>query len=368
MAVMNMRERYRFEESRFGSAHPPILPKTWSRPSRLRRLTAWASIGYFILALAVWASVLFAGDRWWLATLILFGPRWILSLPLVILVPLAFWKNRRQLITLLIVALIVFGPFMGFCLPLRGVWSDTGPAIRVLTCNLQAGEFDGVALSYVVLTTGVDIVALQECQQDLTNSVPKNWQVLQAGELAILSRYPLRAGNSVQSLHPPHQWPRATLLHCTVQTPAGDLSFCTVHLPSPRYGLQTVLDRSTILSFSRRSLLNEEIAHRQSTSQAIQRVVASLPQPIIVAGDFNMPADSPVFRKFWGGYANAFSRSGFGYGLTEVAAIHGMEFRMRIDHILTGAGLDSRSCWVGPSVGSDHLPLIAEISKASANH
>ncbi len=364
---MTMGERNRFAESRLGSVHASILPKPWSRPSRLGRLTAWASIAYVILALAVWAAVLFTGDRWWLATLILFGPRWILSLPLVILVPLAFWKNRRQLITLLIGALVVFGPFMGFCLPLRAVWSDTGPAIRVLTCNLQAGEFDGVALSYVVMTTGVDIVALQECHLNLTKSAPKNWQVVQAGELAILSRYPLRAGNSVQSFHPPHQWPRTTLLHCIVQTPEGDLSFCTVHLPSPRYGLQTVLDRTTLLSFSRRSLLNEEIAHRQSTSQKIQQVIASLPQPVIIAGDFNMPADSPVFRKFWGGYENAFSRTGFGYGMTEVAVIQGIEFRVRIDHILTGEGLDSRSCWVGPSVGSDHLPLIAEISRVSAN-
>jgi vancomycin resistance protein VanJ len=364
---MTVREKYRFAESRSGSGRASLLSTLWSRSSRAGRLTAWACSGYLFLVLAVWVAVYFSGDRWWLATLILFGPRWFLALPLIILVPLALWKNRLQLITLLIGALIVFGPFMGFCLPLRGVWSNTGPALKVLTCNLQSGEFDGVMLSYVILTTGIDIVALQECMQNLSKSVPKDWQVLQAGQLAILSRYPLRSGNSVQSFHPPHQWPRMTLLHCIVQTPEGDVTFCTVHLPSPRYGLETVLDRATLLSFSRRSLLNEEIAHRQNTSQAIRRAIDPLPQPMIIAGDFNMPADSPVFRKFWGGYANAFSRSGFGYGLTEGAEVGGMEFRVRIDHILTSAGLDSRSCWVGPSIGSDHSPLIAEICRVPAN-
>ena len=343
----------------------PSTPRP--KPSRGGRLTTWVCSAYLILVLAVWAAVYFAGDRWWLATLILFGPRWLMALPLLVLVPLAFWKNRRQLVTLLAGALIVFGPFMGFCLPLRGVWSDTRPALKVLTCNLQSGAFDGVALSYLILTSGIDLVALQECQQDLSKSVPKDWQVLQAGQLAILSRYPLRSGNSVPSFHPPHQWPRMTLLHCIVQTPEGEVTFCTVHLPSPRYGLETVLDRATLLSFSRRSLLNEEIVHRQNTSQAIRRAIDSLPLPMIIAGDFNMPADSPVFRQSWGGYANAFSRTGFGYGSTEEAVVGGMKFRVRIDHILTGAGLDSRSCWVGPSIGSDHLPLTAEICRVPAN-
>jgi len=363
---MIVREKYTFAEPRSGGGRNSMSPASWLEPSRAGRLTAWACVGYLILVLAVWAAVYFAGDRWWLATLVLFGPRWLMLLPLILLVPLAFWRNRRQLITLLLGALLVLGPFMGFCLPLRGVWSDTGPAIKVLTCNLQSGVFDGVALSYVILTSGIDIVALQECQQNLSKSVPKDWQVLQAGELAILSRYPLRAGDSVQSFHPPHQWPRMTLLHCIIQTPQGDVTFCTVHLPSPRYGLETVLDRATLLSFSRRSLLNEEILHRQNTSQTMRRAIDSLPQPLIIAGDFNMPADSPVFRSVWGSYANAFSRSGFGYGLTEGAVVGGMEFRMRIDHILMGAGLNSRSCWVGPSIGSDHRPLIAEICRVPA--
>ena len=37
-------------------------------------------------------------------------------------------------------------------------------------------------------------------------------------------------------------------------------------------------------------------------------------------------------------------------------------FGVRIDHVLTGDGWRCRRCWVGPDVGSDHLPLLADLS------
>ena len=110
-------------------------------------------------------------------------------------------------------------------------------------------------------------------------------------------------------------------------------------------------------------MLNEELALRRRTSAEIRQAIALLPPPVIVAGDFNMPADSLIYRESWDGYANAFSRSGFGYGLSEMVDLHGLQFGIRIDHILTGAGLASCRCALGPGVGSDHLPLIAEICR-----
>ena len=41
--------------------------------------------------------------------------------------------------------------------------------------------------------------------------------------------------------------------------------------------------------------------------------------------------------------------------------VHGISVRVRIDHVLTGAGLVPRVCEVGPDVGSDHLPVIADV-------
>jgi endonuclease/exonuclease/phosphatase (EEP) superfamily protein YafD len=191
--------------------------------------------------------------------------------------------------------------------------------------------------------------------------------MLREGELAIASRYPLRLGGSLQTIHPPHKWPRDSFLYGVVLAPGGDVTFCTVHLPSPRYGLQNILDRRTLLSMSRKGLLEAETAQRSQTSQEIQRIVASLSGPVIVAGDFNMPVESSIYRRYWGGFSNAFSKVGIGYGWTERAAVKGIKVGVRVDHVLTGAGLVPCACETGPDIGSDHLPLLAAVRRVSGN-
>ncbi|WP_168205988.1 endonuclease/exonuclease/phosphatase family protein [Geobacter sp. FeAm09] len=319
---------------------------------------AW---GYLVFVMATWLAVFLGGDRWWPATVFLFSPRWFVSLPLMVMVPLAAWANRRSLMPLFAAAVIIFGPLMGLCLPLPQAKSVPGPVLRVLTCNVQTGDFNAAALSALIRDSGADIVALQECPPEFRIALPREWQSVQDGELVVLARYPLQKSGSLQALHPPHQWPRTCLLQCVITVPWGKVAFNTVHLPSPRYGLQTILDRTTLFSLSRKGLLIEETAHRKRVAREAQRAVAQSPLPVIVAGDFNMPADSTIYRDVWGRYANAFSEKGTGYGRTEFASMRGIKVGVRIDHILAGNGLGIRVCETGPDVGSDHLPLIADI-------
>jgi endonuclease/exonuclease/phosphatase (EEP) superfamily protein YafD len=93
----------------------------------------------------------------------------------------------------------------------------------------------------------------------------------------------------------------------------------------------------------------------------MQQAVSLSSLPVIVAGDFNMPADSTIYREVWGRYLNAFSEKGTGYGRTVFESMRGIKVGVRIDHILAGNGLGIRVCETGPDVGSDHLPLIADI-------
>ena len=61
-----------------------------------------------------------ATDRWWLATIMMFGPRWMGLLPLAVLVPLALALRARLLLPLAATAaLIVFG-IMGLCVSWPG--------------------------------------------------------------------------------------------------------------------------------------------------------------------------------------------------------------------------------------------------------
>ncbi|MRR55632.1 MAG: hypothetical protein EG822_14185 [Deltaproteobacteria bacterium] len=327
----------------------------------MRRILSFVSWGYLFSVVVFWLFMFFAGDRWWPATLFLFGPRWFAVLPLVVLIPLVLYKNARLLFPLLAAAAIVFGPFMGLRIPALGVRPLSGPVLRVLTCNIHSGSFNAQKLSLLIRDSRADIVALQECPRNPSFEVPAGWQCVSEGGLMILSRFPMKFGITNQSFHPPHKWPRTSLLHCVVKAPGGDLSFCTVHLPSPRYGLQAILDRKTLLSPSRRGLLGSETSHRLQTSHEVSSVLSALAGPVIVAGDFNLPVDSTIYRETWSRYTNAFSAAGSGYGWTVWGGPRGFEFGARIDHVLVGAGLDVLLCETGFDVGSDHLPLIADI-------
>ena len=332
----------------------------------MRKALSLASWGYLILALGAWLLLKY-GDSWWLATMVLFGPRWVVTIPLAVLLPFVVWVNRKLLFPLIAAAMVVAGPFTGLCLPLKRTSCNCNQELRVLTSNLNAGDFAPSALASLIRDAGCDIVALQECPRELRLTLPPGWQMLREGELAIASRYPLFPGGSLQAIHPPHKWPRASFLHGVVRAPRGDVAFCTVHLPSPRYGLQNILDRRTLLSVSRKGLLDAETVQRAQTSQEIQRIVRSISGPVIVAGDFNMPVESSIYRRYWGGFANAFSKVGIGYGWTERSTVKGIEVGVRVDHVLTGAGLVPCACEAGPDVGSDHLPLLAAICRVSGN-
>ena len=50
--------------------------------------------GYLIVIGAVWLLLWLLADRWWPATILAFGPRWIYGLPLVVLVPMAAGGRR----------------------------------------------------------------------------------------------------------------------------------------------------------------------------------------------------------------------------------------------------------------------------------
>lgn len=319
------------------------------------------SWGYLILAVTLWFAIMIGGDRWWLATVVLFAPRWLAAIPLMVLLPLAAWRNQRCIIPLLLGTMIVSGPFMGFCMPMGKADNYIGPVLRVLTCNIDDGNFNEKAFAALIRDTGADIVALQECPQETKMTLPPGWQIVQERGLAILSRFPLRRGIIVQVFHPPNPWPSTCLLQCSVDAPEGEVDFCSVQLPTPRFGMLKVLDKITLLRPSRNGQLIEETAYRRRASQEVRRAVASLSCPVIVAGDFNMPVDSTIYKQIWKGYSNAFSNTGFGYGWTQRVAVKGLKIGIRIDHVLTCEGVGIRVCEVGPDVGSDHLPLIADI-------
>jgi endonuclease/exonuclease/phosphatase (EEP) superfamily protein YafD len=308
-----------------------------------------------------WLLLHLGGDRWWFSTLILFGPRWLCALPLAVLGPLAGLVRRWMLAPLAAAALLVFGPIMGFCLPWARLAASGQPTIRVLTCNVKGHCKDNRALDELIRGTAPDIVALQGCWHQVRVKWPEGWQAIQHGELLIASRFPLREVIS------PQEGSRVPLLSCVVATPEREIAFSTLHPQSPHQGFDSVLDRRTIVRPSRSGQLAEEIEDRwRDAEQATQCLEDSCGSKIIV-GDLNVPPESAIYRRFWVGYHNAFSEAGLGFGYTEWPRMRKLRFGIRIDHILTTCDWRPRRCWVGPDVGSDHLPLIADLACVPAN-
>jgi vancomycin resistance protein VanJ len=334
----------------------------WKFVARSVLVSVWC---YIVVIFGMWALLRFGGDRWWLATVLLFGPQWFLAVPLPILVVAAavFW--RRGLWLLMIAATILLIPIMGFCLPWRCIVRSPKPIFRVLTCNVGGQDFSKSALIKLIEQEQPDFIALQECTNQLKFSDIDNYFVIQRGELLVASRFPLQLGTELSGSHPSHTYFRHLIMSCVADTPQGKTTFCSLHLPSARYGLSHILDKTTIINPSKSGLLTQQVALRREQSQAVASIVKKLTCPVILAGDFNMPEESAIYREDWSEYKNAFSRSGWAFGYTFTGEVRGIPFRIRIDHILCNAAWTPVRCWVGPNVGSDHLPFISDLAECN---
>jgi hypothetical protein len=139
----------------------------------------------------------------------------------------------------------------------------------------------------------------------------------------------------------------------TVQTPAGLASITNLQLETPRKGLEDLVDGDFDL---RRLRGNMEL--REIESRLARRFVDGGRGPLLVAGDLNTPIESRIFQASWGDLADAFSRAGFGFGMTKANGW----IRIRIDHVLTGPGWTADSVQLGHYYGSDHRPLIVDLT------
>ena len=257
--------------------------------------------------------------------------------------------------------LILAGPLMEICVPWSAWRLPDGKPVTVLTCNVQGLAYSPSKLGELIARTHPDLIALQECSDEDHLDALAGFHTFRRGELVVASHWPLTLCDFPSNRDPQRSWPRSDLLIATAQTPFGTLHFCTVHFDTPRFGLSRALDRKTILRPARSSLIVEETVRRERESHQVAALIARLPKPVIVAGDFNMPADSNIFRDCWSGWRNAFSDAGWGDGHTVHVATSSVKFGHRIDHILSDPQLRASRSWVESEIGSDHSPLIAEL-------
>lgn len=330
-------------------AAPPLLPAWLGR-------AAW---GYAALVGVACAVLWTLGDRWWPATVYLFGPRWVLLLPLALLLPAAALLRRSLLLPLAAAALVMLFPVMG----LRPGWRSLlggGPApgtIRVVTLNAAGEPWAAERLIARLAEWRPQLVAVQECTDPVAAALGRagGWALRRDGQLCLLSRFPLRGVEVMDRsrfdlVRDAGVGGTSTAVRYTLDAPGGPVQLVNLHLETPRKGLEGVLrGRGHVRS----NAISRGIESRVASRWAVQGQM-----PLLVAGDFNLPVESRIYRESWGGFTNAFSRAGRGFGFTR---FNGW-IRVRIDHVLAGPGWRVDRARVGPDVGSDHRPLVADLA------
>lgn len=294
-------------------------------------------------------------DRWWPATLVMYAPRWVWALPWPVLAWMAR-RDRRAWPALVLAALLCLWPLMGARLPMPQHWAagDEAAELRVATYNIGGAPVDPSAVPALFASLGADMIALQECAQVIEAARPllerEGWQVNVRHSACLASRHPIL---KVEDRPPQDVWQlggSGVIVRYTVRTPAREVQLLNLHLETVREGLQALRHEG----WRGVQVMNDNLAQRDLESNMALAWARQAGDPLIVAGDFNMPVESAIYRRYWSGFANAFSRTGWGFGYTKATRWHGI----RIDHVLGGPGWQPLAARLADNLGNDHRPLV----------
>jgi len=322
---------------------------------RLGVAIARVSWVYLIAAIGLWAVVRFAGDRWWAATLLLFGPLWGAAVALAILLPAALLFCRRALLPLAATSAVLGFGVLGVCFPWR-TWihrSHGGPRLRVFTCNVHDDFVNYTDLRNLLEEAQPDIVILQEAGHFRWNAPPgdENWNWRRNRELFIASRYPIV--NTIDYTKASwYEWGGVAVRY-DIAAPGGTLHLFNLHLASPHMPFADVIDNKP----HGVDRLRRHLDVRAEQSAQLSALAHGAGDNVILGGDFNTLCQGSIYQHNWSSFSDAFTAAGLGIGHT----YFGEGAAVRIDHILSGPAWQFRHCWVGPDVGSPHRPVIADL-------
>lgn len=313
------------------------------------RIASWLYLGLLLVA---WLWMWSLADRHWTGTLLEFGPRWTLLVPIPVIALMALIGDRHLFWPCGLALLLGLGPLTGLCLPLPMRLSPgLDPPIRIMTLNTdgRAEPADVIALAE---STRADVICLQEAYraESWEQQFGPDWNVCCENEYVIASRFPISA---LERLTPSDRAWDCYAVRCQLSTSLGTVNLVNLHTHSLRKGLEAIRYRDA----AGIPMLEHYTQRRNEESREIVEWVRNVEGPIILAGDFNMAAGTRAYHERWGNYLDAYSESGTGWGATFFSRWHGL----RIDHVLASRNFQALDCWVAADIGSAHRPVIATL-------
>lgn len=312
------------------------------------------SLAYAGLVLIALALMRWSGEQWWPANILLFGPRGVFLAPLV---PLLIWTARARQLSVWAVQgatlVVVAGPLMGFAVP--RAWLEPAPEgtrLRVLTFNRGLSPLRAGRLIDYIERERIDLICFQEGVSDpeLEAYFAKGWHRDSKGFLA--TRLPIIAELDSEEL-PWDEWGLwpVRLYRVQVRTESGqDFLLAGVHMPTMWFAYEKLAEGDAPGFYHYIDWRWEQM------SRLMELLGESSDLPVLIGGDFNMPSDSPMMTWLRSRFSFAYEDAGWGYGFTRPST-HPW---IRIDHLLASPEWAFTRCRIGPDLGSDHLPLIAE--------
>jgi endonuclease/exonuclease/phosphatase (EEP) superfamily protein YafD len=242
-------------------------------------------------------------------------------------------------------------PISRYYVPAAPAAAVAAPNVRVMTLNLWARNDRADLVEDLIRTEAPDIVFLAEATprwhdllRQLRASYPYSAPAVDDRTLPImlLSRWPVKDAKVVHL----GSRRRPTIIATICKDSSADSeAACGLVI-----GLHT--DRPLGLSLARsRNTQLDELASLIA-QQAERRV--------IVMGDFNLTPWSPYFRRFLDGARLSDSAIGRGVAPTWFSRL--LPFGLPIDQVLLGPDVAVVGRHVGADVGSDHLPVIADLA------
>lgn len=348
--------------------------------ARWRRRTAlFVGASYPLGLLIAWLTLRHGGDGWWIPLVALYAPPvgFLFPAPIALLVTWR-WAGWRWFVLQLVAVLFALFGLLGLQL---GLGRDSGAAgaassVHLISYNIGLGYRGVPAIVDQVTRMHPNLVLFQEAHDGVADELRQafaGWHTDQRGQFFIASRFPILEVREPPALHyPAGEGGRlrdatggAHFMAYTVATDLGPVDVFSVHTTSPREGLEDMRGAGFLYELRRGNLLLGRGADRLTFNayrrrrqiEGVASAVRVSAHPVIVAGDFNLPALSRVVRDNLGDLDDAFASAGRGFGYTYPTKLP----FLRIDRILTGRGLRAVDFQVGDSRASDHLCVSARI-------
>lgn len=304
----------------------------------------------YLSSLVIWLSLrsLFFDRFWWLALLNTFAP--YLFLPIVVLLPLAFWtRNRRLLVALSLGCLlfvVLFPPRLNFATTAR---RET--MLRVMTFNVLWSNQDYTKIAQMLRAMDADVVGIQELQPrelpNLLKAISPSYPyhaihpVKRFHTVALFSRLP------IESVKPLPYPPIERGLQATVRYGNQGISVLVTHLTPNNIPLDQLVTE-TIDRYTRRAV----------ETTFLTKFISDQSLPTLMLCDCNMTDSSETYHELRKVLKDSFQERGQGIGHTLINSSIPFPVQ-RLDYVWHTSALQPLEAFVGSDGGSDHLPVVA---------